>query len=176
MSVALLNKHIKRMRRIILPSVSCLTIPLFFFTLTHKRQHFGENVLTMKCVLWFILQHLSERFLILRRFQRDIVTNVQTLSRKVPVIHGRFEWNTNFLVRFSKNVRISNFMRIRSVGAEFFDADGRTDMKPIVTICNFTKAPKNGVVLLILQCRSWYTVRSWLCLRFLQIKNHFFHG
>jgi len=50
MSVALLHKFIKRMHRIVYPSVSCLAIPLFF-TLSHKRQHFGKNVLTMKCVL-----------------------------------------------------------------------------------------------------------------------------
>ena len=31
------------------------------------------------------------------------------------------------------------------MGAELFNADGRTDMKLIVTICNFTKAHKNEV-------------------------------
>jgi hypothetical protein len=36
--------------------------------------------------------------------------------------------------------------------------DGRTDMKLTVTICSFTKANKNELVLLTLQCRSRYTV------------------
>jgi len=33
----------------------------------------------------------------------------------------------NFLDRFSKNTQISNFVKIRSVGAELIHADGRTD-------------------------------------------------
>jgi hypothetical protein len=36
-------------------------------------------------------------------------------------------------------------MKILSVGAELFHADGRTDMmKLIVTFHNFTNVPKNG--------------------------------
>jgi len=34
----------------------------------------------------------------------------------------------NFLDRFSKNNQISNFTKIRPVGAELFHADGRTNM------------------------------------------------
>ena len=33
----------------------------------------------------------------------------------------------NFLERFSKNHQMSNFNKIRPVGAELVDADGRTD-------------------------------------------------
>jgi hypothetical protein len=50
MCVALLNKHTKRMRPIVLPCVSCLTMP-HFCTLSHKRHHSGKNVLNMECVL-----------------------------------------------------------------------------------------------------------------------------
>jgi len=53
----------------------------------------------------------------------------------------------NFLYRFSKNLQISNFMKIRPVGAELFHADGRTDMtKLIVAFRNFANAPKNALV------------------------------
>jgi hypothetical protein len=42
---------------------------------------------------------------------------------------------------FSKNIEISNFMKIRPVGAE--QTDGRTDMtKRIVALHNVTYAPK----------------------------------
>jgi len=48
----------------------------------------------------------------------------------------------NFLVRFSKNTQISNFKKIRRVGAEFH-ADGRTDMtKLIVAFHGFADAPQ----------------------------------
>jgi hypothetical protein len=45
---------------------------------------------------------------------------------------------------FSKNTQISNFMKIRLVGAELFHADKRTGMtKLIVAFRNFSDAPKN---------------------------------
>ena len=40
--VALGIEHAMRMRRIILPSVSCLDLP-HFFTLSHKERIFGKN-------------------------------------------------------------------------------------------------------------------------------------
>ena len=43
---------------------------------------------------------------------------------QVPLILVRFYWNLNFLDRFSKNAEISNFMKIRQVGAELFHVDG----------------------------------------------------
>jgi len=48
----------------------------------------------------------------------------------------------DFLDRFSKNRRISNFMKIRPLGAEFH-ADRQTDiMKLIFTFLSFANAPK----------------------------------
>jgi hypothetical protein len=49
-----------------------------------------------------------------------------------------------FLTDFSKNPQISNFTKIRPVGAELFHANGRTDMtKLTVANRNFANAPKN---------------------------------
>jgi len=58
----------------------------------------------------------------------------------------------NFPNRFSKNAQISDFIKIRAVGAKLLNAhrrtdgqtDGRTDMmKLIVSLRNFENAPKN---------------------------------
>jgi len=51
----------------------------------------------------------------------------------------------NFLDGFSKNTEISNFTKIRPVGADFH-ADGQTDMKKLtVDFAIFANAPKSGV-------------------------------
>jgi hypothetical protein len=56
-----------------------------------------------------------------------MIYNVYWSTGKVLFIIVRFECNLNFLDRFSKNPQISNFMKIRSVGAELFHAGWRTD-------------------------------------------------
>ena len=46
----------------------------------------------------------------------------------------------------SKNNQISNFVKIRPVGAELFRADGQTDItKLTVTFGNFVNAPKKNL-------------------------------
>jgi hypothetical protein len=49
--------------------------------------------------------------------------------------------------RFSEYTQISNFIKIRQVGAEFFHAYRRTNMSNLlVALRNFAKAPKTGNV------------------------------
>jgi hypothetical protein len=86
----------------------------------------GRKLFNIKWVFWFYLQFLFELFLILRRIKRAIVINVKSSSRRVPVIIVRFELEFNFLVRFSKNIQMSNFKEIRLVGADLLHADGRS--------------------------------------------------
>jgi hypothetical protein len=57
--------HAKRMRRIILLSVTCPSVP-YFYTLLRKWHHFRKTLLNIKYVL-LSTQHLSETFLVLRR-------------------------------------------------------------------------------------------------------------
>jgi len=53
-----------------------------------------------------------------------------------------------FYDRFSKNIHISNFMKIRPVGAEFFLSDGLMEMKKLtVAFRNFANAPKSCPVI-----------------------------
>ena len=87
---------------------------------------------------------MSETFFILRRTERCMIKKLYWCSCKVPFILVLFWWNLNILDRFSKNTQISNFMKLRPVGAELFHANGRTDMmKLIATFRNFANAPKS---------------------------------
>jgi hypothetical protein len=57
--------------------------------------------------------------------------------------------------RFSKNIQISDFMKILSVGAELFHADRRKDMiKLMVAFRNFSNAPKKKTLTLNLMSLS----------------------
>jgi hypothetical protein len=48
----------KPMRRIILPSAACLSLP-YFLTLSHKRHDFrGKTLLNTKCVFYFLYDFL----------------------------------------------------------------------------------------------------------------------
>ena len=90
-SVALVIQQALRMLRI---KFSCgpsgCTIYIFFSPHFVIETIFGRMLLNIKCVFWYPLQLLSETFLILRKIQQDIVTNVHRSFRKVPVVLVRF--------------------------------------------------------------------------------------
>jgi len=72
-----------------------------------------------------------------------MIKNVTWSSCKVPVFLVRLKSNLN-VSNFSKNTQISNFMKIRPMGAELFHMDRRTDMtKLIVAFRNFVNAHNN---------------------------------
>jgi len=110
----------------LLSSVACPAVQ-YFSTLSHKRHDCRKKVLlNTKCVLWSSLQLLSETFFILRRTEREMIKYVyRSAACAVPLFLSVFN-ETNFLDRFSKNTQMSNFMKIRPVGAKLFSADRQT--------------------------------------------------
>jgi hypothetical protein len=88
---------------------------------------FGKKLLNVRCVFWISLQLLSGTFLILRLMQRDTITNVHRSSRVVPVVRVIFSGNFKCIDKFSKNIEIPNFMKIRPVGVELLHAEGHDE-------------------------------------------------
>jgi len=74
----------KRMCHITLPSVACLAVP-YFSTLRHKRHDFWENVTEHKMWVLIFSANLSEKFLILRRIQRDNIMKMHNFPYEVPI-------------------------------------------------------------------------------------------
>ena len=126
---------------VILLSVACLAL-LYFSTLCHKLHDLKKKLFNIKCLLWLSLQLSSEKFLIQRIIERDTIKNVYWYSCKVFIILVRFQWDFNFLDRFSKNTQVSNAMKIRPVGAEMFHANRGTDRHEelIFALCNFANS------------------------------------
>ena len=61
-----------------------------------------------------------------------------------PELLSDFNETRFFLDRFSKSSQMSNFIKIRPVGAESFREDGRTDItKLVVALRTFAIAPRN---------------------------------
>jgi hypothetical protein len=74
----------------------------------------------------------------------DIITNVKSLQVNCPFSFSRFEWNLNFLNRISEKAQISNFIKIRPLGAELFHSDEQADMtKLTVAFHSFVNERKN---------------------------------
>ena len=132
-SIALIIRHAKRVRRIILSSLVSLSLP-HFSTISHKRRDFrggGDKnkkkmLLNIKCVFWFCLQISPATFLILK-------TN-DTLSWmcigfhvKCPLFLPDFTDSWIFSTYSGENTWTKNLMKIRPAEAELFNAERRTD-------------------------------------------------
>jgi hypothetical protein len=116
---------------------------LFFHIILQTAWFSRKKLLNTKYVFWFFVQLLSETLLILRIIQQDIVI-VHRSSCKVPLFLSDFKWQLDFLGRFSKTTHIQSFLKIRSLGAELFHADGKTDVTNLmIAFRNFAKAPIN---------------------------------
>jgi hypothetical protein len=56
-----------------------------------------------------------------------MIKNVHRSSCKVPAIFVHLNETSIFLTNFRKNTQISDFFKIRPVGAELFHADGHDE-------------------------------------------------
>jgi hypothetical protein len=91
-----------------------------------NKSHFVPVIFEPLCIL-ILYKPRFDTFLILKRFQWDVVINVHKSLCEVPVIPVGFKLNMRFLDRFSKKTYIPSFIKIRPVGGELFHADGQTD-------------------------------------------------
>jgi hypothetical protein len=148
-SVALGTQHANRMLRVIMSSVACVAVPHFLHYLINGTV-LGEICWTKNLMIF--IERLSKPFLILRRAWRNIVINAHSSSLKCPLFSPDCS-QTEIFGTVSKNTQMSNFMKIRLVGAELLQAnwwtDRRTDMMKLIgALRNFANALK------ILTCNS----------------------
>jgi hypothetical protein len=88
---------------------------------------FWKNEPNIKCILWLSLYLLSETFLLLRRNNRDTVTNVQRYPWKVPATVVRFLIKIEFCKYILEKSQIPVFMKILPVRAELSHSGGPTE-------------------------------------------------
>ena len=118
--------------------LACPALLQYFSTISHKRRDFRKkSYWTQNVYFDFLYNFCLKKW---ARYDQNCIL--------VFVWIVRFEWNLNFRDRFSRNRRISNFMKIRQVEAELFYMNGRTDSradmtKLIVAFRNLANAPSN---------------------------------
>jgi hypothetical protein len=121
--------------------------------LFHTWHIFGKKVIEHQiCLFWFSLQYSLEKFLILKRTERDMIINLPRSSCEVPVNLVKFQWKILFLSVFRKILNIK-FHENPSIGSRFVPC-GRTDRqkgmtKRIVAFRNFVNTPKRSILLVI---------------------------
>jgi hypothetical protein len=106
----------------LLSSTACVALR-YFSTLSHKWHDFRRKTIGNKTCVFIFPKLLSETFLISRRIQLDTVTNVQYIGLHVKDMLLLTDlMKFQFIDQFSK-MQISNFMKIRPVGADLFHAE-----------------------------------------------------
>ena len=130
MFVALVIEYAKHMRRIILSSVACLAPP-YLSTLSHNRHDFRKKkkvtehkmcLLISSITFIWNTSHFEKN---LARYLSEMYTGLHVMYQFFFRILVKFD----FLCTFSKNIQISNFMKIGSLGVGFSHVDGWTNRR-----------------------------------------------
>jgi hypothetical protein len=104
----------------------------------------NETLLNTKCVFWFPLQLLSEKFLILRRSDWDMIKNVYWIACEVPSFLSDFNATWNFSADFRKIFKYQISSQCVQWGDELFHTDRGTDITRLqLAFSNSAKAPTN---------------------------------
>jgi len=95
--------------------------------LEFSRQIFEKKILILVRIEWNLnfLDRFSKKFLFLSEFNETLIFS--TDFRKKFLFLSEFNETLIFSTDFRKNSQISNFMKIRPVGAEVFYAEAETD-------------------------------------------------
>jgi hypothetical protein len=139
MFVTIVIQHAKRMRRVILSSVSCPALSIF--------QHYPINGTIFGKSYWIqngcydFLSNFCQKYCSFSEEFSDIVINVYGSPS------SRYFWQILMHIEVSRQIfektPVPNFIKIRPVGAEFFHAYRRTDMTKLTVA--FRNSPKRGV-------------------------------
>jgi len=124
-SIALGTQHAIRMRHTVVCAPPRSTIFLHIISQTARL----KKLLNKNMCFDFLYNFCLKLFSFLEEFGEmwfKMSVGLTVKYRKVPLLCPIL-MKLEFLERFSKNSQISNFMKIRPVGEEFFHTDGRTD-------------------------------------------------
>ena len=155
MSVVLVFNHTKRTCHVIALSLSCPALT-HFSTLSHKRHDFMKNVTKYKTCILIFCTTAGRNISHFKITRRDAIIHVRSPSYELPYPLCLLDFNQSWSLSIvSKNTQISNFKKIRPLGAKLFHTDGQTDMaKPIIAFINFANAAAKFRSWLLFLCGS----------------------
>jgi hypothetical protein len=148
--LALVIQHTKCMNHVVICGLSGSTGFFYMFHLWHDLK---KKLLTINACFSFLYKSAWNI-----RMQRDIITNLQRFSWKVPIIIADFNENWIFRPIFEKYSNIKFNEKLQWEPRRSMRTDGRTERqtdmtKLIVALRDFANAPEN-----------WFRQAHWFLL------------